>query len=322
MKTIITIFLLSVPLCFWGQSFYYVTAPNGLNVRKSPNLSSIKKAQLPFGMEVEKIANTDAELTLQDNGKTVEGKWVKIKYDNYTYLVSNKKEQFEAEGYVFDAYLKPLNNKDLISIKQIDQSDYLQLHEKAYKEIRIPRKIGTLDAVKTALKHRVEWVTEFEDSLYARDDVIKSIVLSNGKKLFINDKSSDVGFAQGWSGYFPEFDILLLEGGHSSDISFHLKTGETTQTAGNPEYIIHSPNKQYRLNGYHGGQECVSYFFQVKKNGMYQYFTQFNWDYNICTFKDFYWINNLEFIYTLKNYSTDAENGIVEYYKGELKNNQ
>ena len=76
---------------------------------------------------------------------------------------------------------------------------------------------------------------------------------------------NDYEFSEGNSGYYPEYGILLLEGGHSSDMCFSIKTGESDLTIGNPEYIISSPKNTYRLNGSFGGQECISYFFQKKR---------------------------------------------------------
>jgi len=70
--------------------------------------------------------------------------------------------------------------------------------------------------------------------------------------------------------YYPQEDILLLEGEHTTDVSFNLTTGEETENVGNPEYIIFSPSKQYRLNGHFNGQECSSWFIQKKIDGCYQ----------------------------------------------------
>ncbi|WP_075342427.1 SH3 domain-containing protein [Tenacibaculum agarivorans] len=301
------------------ESYYYVTAKNGLNVRKNPRLSSTKKTKLPFGLLVEKIANTNAKLTVKERNKEVHGKWVKIKYNNYTYLISDRKDTYEEEGYVFDGYLKNLYHDNVLNIQKIEREKYTTLLKKAHKETPKLVKIGTLDAVKTTLRNRIDWVTEFKDSTYAREDVIKSITLHNGKKLLVNNLSDEIGFAEGWSGYYPEFDILLLEGGHASDVSFNIRTGETTLTTGNPEYIVYSPKKKYRLNGYHSGQECISFFLQIRKGNTYEYVTKFNDNLELCTYEEFFWINDQEFIYQIKNYTNDSIHGIKEYYIGKIK---
>ncbi len=316
-----TLFLLTLLFCntTYGQDYYFVSAESGLNVRSENNLSSKKVAKIPFGVMVEKISDTNNKITINDNRKEITGKWVKIKYNNYLYLVSEETEQFEKEGYVFDGYLKRLKNDSVVSKTKIGQNKYYELRRKASKQIFEPKKIENLDSIKVILKNRVEWVTEFENEDYKRDDQIKSIKIKNGQKLMLNQIGNDYGFSKGWSGYYPKYDILVLEGGHSSDMTFSIKTGETDLTIGNPEYIIPSPKNTYRLNGYFGGQECISYFFQKNINGKFIYLTEFNWDFDICTFKEFLWINETTFIYKTMNYNTDSVNETEEYYKGEIK---
>ena len=313
--TVISLVFLSINL--YGQDYYFINAEGGLNVRSDSNLSSKKIAKIPFGMIIEKIADTDKELVINDNGKQVKGKFVKIKYNNYPYLVTRATDASELEGYVFDGYLKKVNNVDLITVKQIDEVRYRKLSQKASKKIRKSKAIRNLDSIKTILKHRVAWATESE-----RDDVIKSITTENGQKLIFNQNSYDFGFSKGYSGYYPEYDILVLEGGHSSDVCFSIKTGETELTIGNPEYMIATPRNTYRLNGYFGGQECISYFFQKNENDKFVYLTDFYSDFDICTFKTFYWISETSFIYTTINYRTDSENGTEDYFMGVINENE
>ena len=313
--TVISLVFLSINL--YGQDYYFINAEGGLNVRSDSNLSSKKIAKIPFGMIIEKIADTDKELVINDNGKQVKGKFVKIKYNNYPYLVTRATDASELEGYVFDGYLKKVNNVDLITVKQIDEVRYRKLSQKASKKIRKSKAIRNLDSIKTILKHRVAWATESE-----RDDVIKSITTENGQKLIFNQNSYDFGFSKGYSGYYREYDILVLEGGHSSDVCFSIKTGETELTIGNPEYMIATPRNTYRLNGYFGGQECISYFFQKNENDKFVYLTDFYSDFDICTFKTFYWISETSFIYTTINYRTDSENGTEDYFMGVINENE
>ncbi len=309
--TIILLFISHTYCC--GQDYYFINAESGLNVRSDSNLSSKKVAKIPYGVMVEKIADTNQDLIINDNGKQIKGKWVKIKYNNYLYLVSKETESFEREGYVFDGFLTAFKNKDVIDNTKIDKGEYIELLKKAPKKIYTPKKVGSLDSIKLILKNRVGWVTEFE-----RADVIKSITTKNGQTLLVNQNSNDSGFSEGWSGYYPEYDILVLEGGHSSDICFLIATGETESTIGNPQYIIPSPKNSYRLNGHFGGQECISYFFQKKVNGKFIYLTEFNSNGDICTFKTFHWISENEFIYSKMNYTTDSENGVEEYFNGKI----
>lgn len=318
---IVTLLIIGISSKSYGQDYYFITAENGLNVRSGSDLSSTKVAKIPFGVMIEKIADTEKELVVNDNGKEIKGKFVKIKYNNYTYLVSEETDSFEREGYVFDGYLKKEKNDGLVAITQLDKATYIELEKKASKETHKPKAMRNLDAIKRLLKNRVAWVTEFESGAYVRDDVLKSITTENGQKLVFNQNSYDYGFSEGHSAYFPLYDILVLDGGHSSDVSFSIKTGETDLAIGNPEYINPSPNNSYRLNGLFGGQECISYFLQKKNNNKFVYLTELNPDLDICTFKAFYWIDETSFIYKRINYMTEAENGTEEYFMGEIKNN-
>ncbi len=316
MKTFATLFIIFISIHTYGQEYYFINAKNGLNVRSNSNLSSTKVAKIPFGVMVEKIADTDKYLTVEDNGKQIKGKFIKIRYNNYLYLVSEETKPFEREGYVFDGYLKKQKDKNLISTVKIEKAAYNKLLRSVSKKENNPKKIGNLDSIKTILKNHVKWSNNDKS-----DDFIKSITTKNGQKLLLNYNSNDYGFSEGESGYFPEYDILVLEGGHSSDMCFSIKTGETHFTIGNPEYIISSPKGTYRLNGSFGGQECISYFFQKNENENFIYLTEFGEDYDICTFKEFYWINETIFIYKILDYTTDSVNGTEEYFKGEIKNN-
>ena len=252
---------------FFGnaQSSYLVTAKNGLIIRAKPMSSSEIHGKLPYGTVLHKILEkTDSTLSIIDNGKIINGNWVKVTYNNYGYLVSEETEQFERTGYVFDGYLEKLN-KDVFQVDELSEIHFKKLKDKAYKDTLKLIKITNLDSIKVLLKDRITWVTSgFEDNM-ERDDALESIITANGQKLLINQISNDFGFGEDWSGYYPEEEILVLEGGHSSDMCFSIRTGETTETIGNPDYIISSPNNTFRLNGSFDGQECISYFFSEKK---------------------------------------------------------
>ncbi len=51
---------------------------------------------------------------VNDNGKQITGRFVKIKYNNYPYLISQEAKTFEREGFVFDGYLKKAENEELV----------------------------------------------------------------------------------------------------------------------------------------------------------------------------------------------------------------
>ena len=318
MKKIISLFSCLLCLISSAQEEYFITAKSGLNVRSQASLSSQKIAKIPYGVSVLKLADTKITLTISDQGKPISGKWIKIRYDNYLYLVSKETEQFQEEGYVFDGYLQKIEDTTRISTHKIEKPEYDALVKNAFKPHQKSKKITDFDAIKHLLKNRINWFTELNEYGHKREDAIKSITTKNGQKLIINQISNDYGFSEGWSGYYPAYDILVLEGGHTSDMCFSIATGQTHSTIGNPEYIIASPKNTYRLNGDFGGQECISYFFQKEEKGIFTYITTFNWD-TICTLKSFNWLSETNFIYTTLNYATDSENGTIEYFKGEVQ---
>ena len=167
------------------------------------------------------------------------------------------------------------NNNSLFDIKKIDSKTYFALKEKATIPTTSLEVITDFEQAKKMLKGRVIWGKYDEEWKFVEDEngeedeeLVYKIVFRNGKIYPIEYREAF------FIAYYPQEDILLLEGGHASDISFNLTTGEETEDVGNPEYIIFSPSKQYRLNGHFGGQECSDYFIQKKINGHYQKFFQ------------------------------------------------
>lgn len=68
--------------------------------------------------------------------------------------------------------------------------------------------------------------------------------------------------------YYPTEDIILFDG--YDDISFNLTNGKHTEETGNPDYIVASPNNQFRLNGYLASHECLTYFIQKNVDGQFE----------------------------------------------------
>ncbi|TAE47502.1 MAG: SH3 domain-containing protein [Bacteroidetes bacterium] len=69
---------------------WYVTAPSGINLRKSPGATGEKLVSIPYGQQVE-VLKTD-QLEPDQIETWIEGYWVKVKYQS-------------SVGYVFSAYL-------------------------------------------------------------------------------------------------------------------------------------------------------------------------------------------------------------------------
>lgn len=95
---------------------------------------------------------------------------------------------------------------------------------------------------------------------------IKNINFRNGTTSGEKEEFEEYGFVA----YFPEEDILLCEGGHTTDVSFDLKTGQETYEVGNPDLITTSRGGTYRLNKVFEGQECFYHFIQKKEGNTYR----------------------------------------------------
>lgn len=81
-----------------NDTFFQVTAKNGLNLRETKGISNSSLKLLPEGMRVKFLEYSNKEETIQ--GK--KGRWAKVKWLNL-------------EGWVFNAYTKETEKKDLLS---------------------------------------------------------------------------------------------------------------------------------------------------------------------------------------------------------------
>ena len=148
---------------------------------------------------------------------------------------------------------------------------------------------------------------------------IKNIHFKNGKtvkNLSVFDEGSFVA-------YFPTEEIILCEGGHSSDLSFNLATAEEIENIGNPDYIIFSQTKQYRFNGYFEGQECSSYFIQKKINNQYKKIIQLDKEFELktgkwlCMVYELFWKNDHTIFLIESDFSDE---GIIKnFYEIKIK---
>lgn len=303
----------------FGQEMFFVTAPNGLICRAAPSSDSDRMGNIPYGSLVELIETTNVHYEMVDNDEIISGSWVKIRVSYTCYLFSlldKKKFQNEntwAQCYVFDGYLESLN-KATVREEKLTKNQFNQLQKKASSANTKLEKIEDFDSIKSALGNRATWIMAVHDEVLLLD----SFTLSNGKRYQINQESNDYGVVA----YYPSEEVLLLNGGHDSDFSISLKTGEVLETVGNLEYIINSPNKKIRLNGFFPGQECSSYFFQEINNGDFKYLVDFGWGSiygnQVCYFASFAWLDDTSFVYSYMDYSSNSESGEMIYCKGEI----
>lgn len=201
-----------------------------------------------------------------------------------------------------------------IEIIPISEKEFLQAKKKAFvpKEIQ---KITDFNQVQKLLKNVVSFEQVGEEGYYSYG--IRKIRFKNGLTYEVSEQPEEYFIA-----YYPSEDILVCEGGHSSDASFDLKTGRLNDKIGNPTYIKQSPNAKYRINGHYDGQECISYFIE-KNNGTWTKIIDLNEIYlkiiknYLCRIVECFWIDDQTF-YFHKFYEDDS--GITHnYYKVTIK---
>lgn len=302
-----------------AQNELFVTAPNGLICRSEPYLEADRVGKIPYGSIVEVLRKTNNEHYVIDNGEKVNGSWVKIRvsYTCYLYSLLDDEKFYNqgtwAECFVFDGYLDSLN-KATVNLEEIDENQFNQLQPSNPSSFDKPEKITDLDSIKVAFGNTATWLTDYE----GRALVLNSFTLENGQNIQINQRSNEYVVVA----YFPTEEVLLLEGGHSSDFSISLKTGEVIETVGNPDYILSSPNKKNRLNGFFPGQECSGHFFQKIEGDNLIYLVDFGWGSkygnDVCNFKTFHWIDDDNFLYSYLAYSSNSKTSEMKYFKGEL----
>ncbi|WP_055436136.1 SH3 domain-containing protein [Lacinutrix algicola] len=106
-KHFITAILLLFVTFSYSQDYAYVTADSGLTIRELPDIGASKLGRLMYNEAVEVIERTDKKLVILDQGKKVEGEWVKIKMNGYQDL----------KGYVFNGFLSENKMAKIVNIK-------------------------------------------------------------------------------------------------------------------------------------------------------------------------------------------------------------
>ncbi|TJZ62949.1 hypothetical protein FAZ15_01205 [Sphingobacterium olei] len=152
-----------------------------------------------------------------------------------------------------------------VTIEKISSEDFFSAQQRA-KMNKPMEKITDFKIVQQKLAE----IVEFED----QDNYlgIKKMNFRNASSVKNEVDLSECSFVS----YFPSEDILLLECGHTMDVSFDLTTGQTTYETGNPNLVTTSPSGKYRLNKVYEGQECFYHFIQEKKNGKFKKIAELN----------------------------------------------
>lgn len=197
-----------------------------------------------------------------------------------------------------------------IEVEVIDSTKYNSIKRKSELLEKNCKKITNIYEVKKILNGIVEFD---ENKDFGENPSVKKIFFRNGKKYQNNNEFGDFFFIA----YYPEEDILLCEGGHTTDVSFNLKNGKETEETGNPDLISTSPKKEFRLNGHFDGQECYSYFIQRKIADEYLKIIQLDEEFEkitkvwLCTIGESFWFDEKTLFLTETDYE---EKGIAKKY--------
>lgn len=209
---------------------------------------------------------------------------------------------------------KSFQQEDMpLEIKNILEADFKQAKQKALTPKPL-EKITDFDKVQELLKE----VVTFERRGQAPDYYygIRRINFANG----ITYEAQEI--EEFFVAYFPSEDILLCQGGHTSDVSFHLKTGRRTEQVGNPDEIVPSPSGKYRLNAYYTGQECLRYFIQKQNNGwkkvleLSDIYRQITGE-MLCSLSETFWTDDQTLYAEILEF--DGENETSTYYQFKIK---
>lgn len=250
--------------------------------------------------------------------------------NNTTESVESSAEYLTKNSQANSGNSQLLFENDSIAIYRIDSVFYFQNREKFFLQKDTIPYIEDLDESKRLLGNRITfggWDNNKNkvDSLLV-GDMLAKVRFDNGK---IVDASHDDGTILNeavFVRYYPSEEILLLEGGHTSDFSIDFKNRNMgSEIVGNPEYINYSPQKSFRLNGYFPGQECSSYFIQqlgAKSYTHYAYLPMHLTDegFDLCTINEVFWVseNELNFRNTYFGTTEDKRLGFFRLIIKEL----
>lgn len=228
---------------------------------------------------------------------------------NKTEEVGKPKKEVEKPKDSVNVVLPENPEKTVQYSISIERTDSVAYHSAAakikYKNGEI-KKITDFEKAKKILKGIVEFADGDEDG---ESHAVKKIHFRNGKE-YRNTNEYDFTY---FVAYYPEEDILLCEGGHTTDVSFNLKNGKETEEAGNPDLIITSRNKAFRINGHFGGQECYFYFIQKKINGEFEKIIQLDEVFekqtktSLCVIENAFWLDDQTIYLTESSDYTDEK---------------
>lgn len=321
MKICVLIFLCLLKVQVHGQDSegmrYFVTATNGLICRGGPSPDSVRIGKLPYGAIVSLSEKTPFAMTVEDREKQLSGYWWRIGGVGNSLLYGLTDpytgRDYWTQTYVFSGFLEPLE-KASVQLNTLSETEFDELKLNGKRGDMIFRKITAMDSIQAALQERVTWHT----LSYRSDTLPDTLRFANGTQVKINPDLYEYWIRA----YYPDEDLLLFTGGHESDFSISMQTGETVETVGNPAYIRESPCGKTRINGIDFGQGCIDYFFQEVEGKARYYLCDFKeydgQEFSLCWFEEFYWMTDYSFIFSYLAPSFDTSPEEIDYYWGEI----
>lgn len=198
-----------------------------------------------------------------------------------------------------DTLIVPPAEVDAVTIEEIDSLVFN--HEKQRVKPLNKKYTAITDHIEAArlLKGKVTFgVYDEKSGKLVKSDtgsVVYEVYPERRKPILLHEYSEFYFMA-----YYPELHLIVGEGGHTSDYSYDLLTGDETEIAGNPDYMYTSKDGSIRLNGWFPGQECVDSYIQQRINGRYYntvelseaFWKKFAGNYGICNYRDAFWEGN------------------------------
>ncbi len=201
-------------------------------------------------------------------------------------------ENASVDSLVFQDKMIRIYKIDSISFfKERQQADYRRDTIASISDVKVARKL---------LQGRVifgDYIPgkDMEIDTLLEGNLIAQVRLNDGRLLTAGKTEGAIDLLENvFVKYFPSEEILLLEGGHTTDQAIDLRQGKwDVEEIGNLDYVYFSKHKKYRLNGMFNGQECSSYFLQKKENEVYLTYAQIPLDwtdnFELCTLKEIFW---------------------------------
>ncbi len=196
-----------------------------------------------------------------------------------------------------------------VSCRAITETEY-NLQKKGLPQRDSLERITDFDSVKVLLDGIVFWT----DSTAEIPSYAEKIKARNGKVISITEGSEFFDYLW-FIAYFPSEDVILFEGGHSSEVAFNLSNGEGTGITGNPEVSFVSPDGSYKVMSYYTGQASTYSFQKRAKDGYENVFyiqDRLLRGYNMEYIIEGFWYDNSTFYFITPEMGSDE---IRTYYK-------